>query len=108
MLGRPERHEAVEFYWRYIDRVHGADPIAALERQLSEATSLLHNVSEEKSTFRYAPGKWTMRQALSHISDTERSFSYRALWFGRGFNTPLEGLPENEAAEAAQSDRISW
>ncbi|HEX3572291.1 MAG TPA: DinB family protein [Acidobacteriaceae bacterium] len=108
MRGRPERNEAVDFYWRYIDLVPGDDAISALERQLGEATSLLQSVSEEKSTYRYRPGKWSMRQALSHVTDTERSFCYRALWFGRGFTTALEGLPENEAAEAAQADRISW
>jgi hypothetical protein len=108
MLGRPERNEAVDFYWKYIDRVLGDDPIAALKRQLSAAVPLLASVPEEKSAFRYAPGKWSMRQALSHVTDTERSFAYRALWFGRGFTTPLEGLPENEAAAAAQADRIAW
>lgn len=108
MLGRPERNEAVDFYWKYIDRVRGDDPIAALDRQLTAAAPLLQSVSEEKSTFRYAPGKWSMRHALSHVSDNERSFAYRALWFGRGFKTPLEGLPENEAAAAAEADRIPW
>lgn len=108
MLGRPEKNEAVEFYWKYIDRVEGDDAIAALGHQLKEAESLFSGVSEEQSTYRYARGKWSMRQSLSHVTDTERSFSYRALWFGRGFTTPLEGLPENEAAEAAQADRIGW
>lgn len=108
MLGRPERTEAVEHYWKYIDRVQGDDPIAALERQLTEALPFLSAVSEEKSNYRYAPGKWSMRQALSHVTDTERSFTYRALWFGRGLSTPLEGLPENETASAAQADRVGW
>src|SRR3569833_349313 len=108
MTGRPERSESVEHFWKYIDRVEGDDPIAAMERQLIDSESLLGHISEEKSTYRYAPGKWSMRQSLSHVTDTERSFSYRALWFGRGFATPLEGLPENEAAAAAQADRIAW
>jgi hypothetical protein len=108
MRGRPERNEAVDYCWRYIDRVQGDDPIAALERQIADATPMLQAVSDEKSTYRYAPGKWSMRQALSHVTDTERSFAYRALWFGRGFTTPMEGLPEDEAAIAAEADRISW
>lgn len=107
-MRRPERSEAVEHYWKYIDRVQGDDPIAALEWQLSEAIPFLSAVSEDKSADRYAPGKWSMRQALSHVTDTERSFAYRALWFGRGFTSPLQGLPENEAAAAAQADRIAW
>lgn len=108
MRGRPEPNEAVEHYWKYIHRVQGDDPIAALERQLKEAVPFLQGIPEEKSMYRYAPGKWSMREALSHVTDTERSFAYRALWFGRGFTTPLEGLPENEAAAAAQADRIPW
>ncbi|HKO20415.1 MAG TPA: DinB family protein [Acidobacteriaceae bacterium] len=108
MRGRPEPNEAVEHYWKYINRVQGDDPIAALERQLKEAVPFLQGIPEEKSTYRYAPGKWSMREALSHVTDTERSFAYRALWFGRGFTTPLEGLPEDEAAAAAQADRIPW
>lgn len=108
MRRRPERNEAVEFYWKYIDRVQGDDAIAALERQLCDATPLLQNVSQEKSAYRYAPGKWSMREALSHVTDTERSFTYRALWFGRGFTSPMEGLPEKEAAAAAEADRIAW
>jgi len=108
MEGRPERNEAVEHFWKYIHRVQGDDPIAALEQQLREAMPFLDSVSEETSTYRYAPKKWSMRQALSHVTDTERSFAYRALWFGRGFTTPLEGLPEDEAADAAQADRLPW
>jgi len=108
MRGRPEPNEAVEHYWKYINRVQGDDPIGALERQLKESLPFLQSIPEEKSVFRYAPGKWSMREALSHVTDTERSFAYRALWFGRGFRTPLEGLPENEAAEAARADRIPW
>lgn len=108
MIGRPAHDEAVEHFWGYIRRVPGEDPLAALNLQLSEAESLLAQVSEEKSMYRYAAGKWSMREALSHVTDTERSFCYRALWFGRGFTTPLEGLPEDEAAAAAQADRLPW
>jgi uncharacterized damage-inducible protein DinB len=108
MLGRPQESEAAAYCWKYIDRVEGDDPIVALERQLPEALTLLESVSEEQSTQRYSPGKWSMRQALSHTTDSERSFAYRALWFGRGFTTPLEGLPEDQAAAAAQADRVSW
>jgi len=75
MEGRPERNEAVEHFWKYIHRVQGDDPIAALEQQLREAVPFLDSVSEETSTYRYAPKKWSMRQALSHVTDTERSFA---------------------------------
>lgn len=108
MIGRPAQDEAVERLWRYLNRVQGDDPVAALNRQLTDAESLLPQISEEKSLHRYAPGKWSMREALNHVTDTERAFCYRALWFGRGFTTPLEGLPEDEAAAAGQADRLPW
>jgi DinB superfamily len=108
MLGRPQKLEAAPFYWKYIDRVEGDDPIAALERQLPEAVELFEGISEELSMYRYAPEKWSMREALSHTTDTERAFTYRALWFGRGFTTPLESFDDRAAAAGAKADRVPW
>jgi hypothetical protein len=106
--GRPQASEAAAPYWKYIDKVEGDDPVAALERQLAEATALFAGISEEKSSFRYAPEKWSIRQSLNHMTDTERMFTFRALWFGRGFTAPLESFDDKTAAAAAQADRVSW
>ena len=57
---------------------------------------------------RYSPEKWSIRQVLNHISDTERSMAFRAFWFGRNFSTPLPNYDQNIAASAAEADRISW
>ena len=108
MLGRPQQSEAAPFYWKYIDKVEGDDPIAALERQLEGALALFEGTSEERSKHRYAPEKWSMRQTLNHITDFERVFAYRALWFGRGFTGALEGLDDKIAAANAEADRVSW
>ncbi len=108
MLGRPQPSEAAPFYWKYIDKVEGDDPIAALERQLAEAVPLLEGISQERSKYRYAPEKWSIRQSLNHISDFERVFAYRALWFGRGFTVALEGMDDKIAAATAEADRVSW
>lgn len=108
MRGLPEKSEAASYYWKYIDKVAGDDPIAALERQLVEAQALFAGISEEKSLHRYAPEKWSIRQALNHVTDTERMFTYRALWFGRGFTSPLETFDDKIAAAGAESDRVSW
>ena len=86
----------------------GDDPVAALERQLVETETLFAGISEEKSSFRYAPEKWSIRQSLNHLTDTERMFTFRALWFGRGFTAPLESFDDKIAAAAAQADRVSW
>ena len=84
------------------------DPMRALVQQLGEAMELCAGVSEERSMHRYAPDKWSMRQALNHITDTERAFCYRALWFGRGFAAPLESFDDQVASQGAEADRVGW
>jgi hypothetical protein len=106
MIGRPASTEAASYYFNYIDQVTGDDVVAALRDQLNEAVALFAAISEEKSLYRYAPGKWSIREVLSHITDTERAFIFRALWFGRGFQTPLPGYDQNIAAAGAGADRI--
>jgi len=108
MRGRPQQAEAASYYWKYLDRVAGEDPVAALEQQLAEAMPLFESISEERSLHRYAPDKWSIRQSLAHLNDTERMFTFRALWFGRGFSAPLESFDDKAAAAAADSDRVSW
>lgn len=108
MTGRPEPAEAAPYYFTYIDQVSGDNPIGAIEIQLDETSRYLSNISEEKSLYRYAPEKWSIRQVLNHVTDTERAFAFRALWFARGFETPLPSYDQNIAAVGAQADRISW
>jgi hypothetical protein len=108
MRGRPQESEAASFYWKYIDKVEGDDPISALEQQLPKAMALFEGISEERSMYRYAPEKWTIRQSLNHTTDTERAFTFRALWFGRGFTGALESFDEGIAAVGAEADRVSW
>lgn len=108
MIGRPESNEAAPYYFTYINQVKGDDPAGTMESQLEEALSLFSGISEEKSLYRYAPEKWSIRQVLNHVSDTERSFAFRVLWFARGFETPLPGYDQNIAAAGAEADRVAW
>lgn len=108
MIGRPAETEAAPYYFTYIDQVSGDDPLAVIESQLDESLSLFARLSEEQSQFRYAPGKWTIGELLNHISDTERSFAFRAFWFARGFESPLPSYDQEVAASGAQANRISW
>lgn len=108
MSGRPQAGEAADFYWKYIDLVSGDDAAAFMEPQLDRALSLFAGISEERSLTRYAPGKWSIRQVLNHVTDTERAFAFRALWFGRGFDAPLSSYDQNVAAAGAEADRIPW
>lgn len=106
MIPRPEATEAAPYYFLYINQVAGDDPLADLEKQLDEP--LLSSISEEKSLHRYAPDKWSIRQVLNHVTDTERAFTFRMLWFARGFETPLDSYDQNVAAAGAEADRVSW
>jgi uncharacterized damage-inducible protein DinB len=108
MIGRPQRTEAAEYYFTYIDKVKSDDILASLESQLEESSAFWSRISEEKSLHRYAPEKWTIRQVLNHVSDAERVFLYRALWFARGFDTALPSFDQNIATPAALADAISW
>ena len=108
MIGIPERSEAAPYYFTYIDRIKEPDVLRALESQLQDIPKFLRGISEEKSLHRYAPDKWTIRQVLSHINDTERAFAFRALWFARNFDTPLPSFDQNVAVEGASANDYSW
>jgi hypothetical protein len=104
----PDRTEAAEYYFTYIDQVAAGDICNILEAQLVETLALLHGISEEQSLVRYAPGKWSIRQVVGHLNDTERLFVFRALWFARGFDSPLPSFDQNVAVSAAAADDRSW
>jgi len=108
MIGAPEKSEVAAYYFIYIDQVKGPDIRAVLSDQLDEALESFSQISEEKSQFRYAPDKWSIRQVLNHISDTERVFAFRAWWFARAFDSPLPGMDQNVAAAGAGADNVSW
>jgi len=107
-MARPASDEAASYYFTYIDRVTGEDLLATLESQELEAANTFPRISEEGSLFRYAPEKWSIRQVLNHISDTERAFAFRLLWFARGFDTPLASYDQNISAAGARADDFSW
>lgn len=108
MIGRPDKSEAAPYYFSYIDLVSGDDVMAVLKNQLEEISPLLRSISEEKSLHRYAPEKWSIRQVLNHVTDNERSFAFRALWFSRGFKVPLPGYDQDYAATTSMADRVPW
>jgi uncharacterized damage-inducible protein DinB len=108
MTGRPAPTEAAPYYHTYIDRISSEDVLDALESQIDPAHRLFATITEQQSLHRYAPDKWSIRQLLNHVSDTERVFLYRALWFARGFDTPLPGFDQNIAVPHAAADQFSW
>lgn len=106
--GRPEPSEAAPYYFKYIDRVESADIVERLESQLPATLAFLEGVSEAKSLHRYEPGKWSLRDVLSHVNDVERVSLSRALWFARGFESPLPSYEQDVSAAAARADPFSW
>lgn len=104
----PDRTEAAEYYFTYIDQVAGGEICDILEAQLAETIALLRGVSEEQSLHRYAPDKWSIRQVLSHLNDTERVFVFRALWFARACDGPLPSFDQNVAVSASAADVRPW
>lgn len=104
----PDRTEAAEYYFTYINQVPAGDICDLLEAQMPETLALLGGISDERSRHRYAPGKWTIREVVSHINDTERLFVWRAFWFARGFADPLPSFDQNVAIAHAGSDARAW
>ena len=107
-IARPDRAEAAEYYFTYIDQVPAGDIREILAVQTSDVMSFFRRISEEESRHRYAPDKWSIRQVLNHINDTERVFSFRAFWFGRGFDLPMPSFDQNVAIAVSRADERTW
>ncbi|MEO8295460.1 MAG: DinB family protein [Gemmatimonadota bacterium] len=105
--GLPAADEYFDFYAGYVRMVPETDPVPAMEAQGGITQSLLSGVSEERSLHRYAPGKWSIREVVGHLGDTERIMAYRALRIARGDAKPLQGFEENEYVRNASFDRRS-
>lgn len=106
-MPRPTISEYAPFYQPYIEKVHYEDVHEALGHYSRSTLAFWQSIAEDKGDFAYAPGKWTIKQVLKHISDTERIFAYRALCIARGDKTPLPGFDENLYANAAGVDHCT-
>jgi uncharacterized damage-inducible protein DinB len=93
---RPQKGEYAEYYEEYIALVPSGDFLEILQEQKQAMIRLLSPLSEEQGDFRYAPGKWSIREILGHINDTERIFAYRLLRIARGDQTPLASFEQDE------------
>ena len=108
MTVAPDRTEAAEYYFTYIDKVPAGDICQILRSQSDDFITLLTSIPDDQSRHRYEPGKWTIREVVGHINDTERLFVFRALWFARGFDSPLPSFDQHVAVAAAGADERSW
>jgi hypothetical protein len=98
---RPGEDEYAPYAKQYVSLVSGTDILNTLEAQLKQTTTLFSGRSERDGDFRYAPDKWTVKEVVGHIADTERIFSYRALRIARGDQTPLAGFEQDDYVRGA-------
>ncbi|MFC4779451.1 DinB family protein [Paenibacillus sp. GCM10023252] len=96
--------EYAPFYETYVRLVKDLHPLEVLEQSVQEVVQLIHGLGEEGALHRYAPGKWSVKELLGHIVDTERIMSYRLLRIARGDQTPLAGYEEDDYVRSAAFD----
>ena len=92
----PDSTEFAPYYGKYTSRIRTNNILTTLQTQVEQTKSVLGALTETDSGFRYAPEKWSIRQMIGHMSDTERIFSYRALRIARGDKTPIEGFEQDD------------
>lgn len=93
---RPAASEYAPYYDTYVKLVPNENILTALEREGAHTQKVLRAIDEAKSQHRYAPGKWSIREVVGHIADSERVFTYRALRFARSDATELPGFDQDE------------
>ncbi len=98
---KPAENEYADYYSKYVSLVPDGDIVKTLETQLESMLSFLRGLSAEQGDYRYAPDKWSIKEVLGHIIDTERIFAYRALRFGRNDQTALAGFEQEGYIQSA-------
>jgi uncharacterized damage-inducible protein DinB len=93
---RPQPTDYAPYYEKYVSLVPGTDILGVLEAQRMLTTQLLAARSEREGNFRYAADKWTVKELVGHIADSERIFAYRALRIARADKTPMEGFEQDD------------
>ena len=105
---RPDSSEFAPYYGKYISLVPDGDIVQTLARERDTTLEVLQSVSAEKSRFRYAAGKWSIRESYVHLIDGERIFSYRALRFARADQTPLASFEQDAYVGPSGADARDW
>jgi hypothetical protein len=105
---RPDLSRVPKFYHNYISHVPQDDLLEAFKVQTPAIIKFIETIPPGKYDYRYADGKWTIKEVLQHIIDAERIFAYRALRFARKDETPLPGFDENLYADNAKADKRNW
>ncbi len=107
MITAPTSETFATYYETYISKLAGKDPMRMLESSILDLKVLLSGVPDEKENFRYAEGKWSVKEVVGHMIDTERIMACRALCIARGEKKSLSGFDENEYVVQAKFDKRS-
>ncbi len=106
-MQRPEPSEHNEYYGLYIGKVPEGNIISILDQQLAQTLDTLSNLPPERADYAYEPGKWTIKEVMGHLIDTERVFAYRALHFARKDPAPMPSLEQDDWAGASNASTRS-
>lgn len=106
-IARPGADEYAPYYAKYVEATPDGDLLATLVGQLDDVRALAAATDEEAASKPYAPGKWSVKDVLLHVADTERVMAYRALRVARGDSTPLPGFEQDDYVRSAAADARS-
>jgi len=107
MNQRPNTTEYAAYYHTYVGKVPDGNIVNLLEKQMNSTLELLKGLSETQGNHRYEESKWSIKELVNHILDTERVFAYRALCISRGDQTPLPGFSQDDYVAAFDADARS-
>ncbi len=107
MITKPILTDAPKYFHHYINLVHEEDLMIALIKSEEATAAIINSIRKEQENFCYAEGKWSIKEVLQHITDSERIFAYRALRFSRRDATPLSGFDENHYVPNANTSERS-
>jgi uncharacterized damage-inducible protein DinB len=107
LTGPPNPDEHNPYYGKYLSLVPEPDFPTAMEVQTSAGLRFLRSIPPEKAGYRYAPDKWSVREVVGHVVDTERIFGFRALAFARGERAEIPGMDQDEYVRQANFDELT-
>lgn len=103
-IERPAASEYAPYYEKYVSLVPNASILSTLDEQIDKTVDFLSALSETKAASRYEPGKWSIKEVIGHLIDTEQIFGYRALCFARNDPTPIPGFDQDSYVREGQFD----
>ncbi|MEM9556196.1 MAG: DinB family protein [Acidobacteriota bacterium] len=105
-LRRPTPDEHDPYYGLYIDQAPASNILGSMGTEVERTVALLNDVPEDRTTFRYAPGKWSLREVVGHLIDAEWTFTYRGLCFAREDPTPRPGFDQDQWVRSADAHAV--